>query len=135
MHAVVCLNHGCDHADAILAILAPPPPPKHLQRDASDAPADFEEDSFNDPARFRLPANATPLRRKMAAFLQHRLKLPDVVLVVLFGVRPWAWVLFLAWLVAAPVAAAYKVAPLSRLPELAECTLLYKPSETFGISD
>jgi len=88
--------------------LAPRAPPKHVH-DSSDPSTSFEEGSLNDPARFRLPANASPLRKRVAAFLQHRLKLPEVLLVILFSIKPRVWLAFLAWLVAAPVAAAYQV--------------------------
>ncbi|CAL8462591.1 g2124 [Coccomyxa elongata] len=94
--------------DSFLAVLAPPMPPKHVQ-ETGDASNSFEESSINDPARFRLPANASPLRKRIAAFLQHRLKLPEVVLVIIFSVKPSVWLAFLAWMAAAPIASRFQV--------------------------
>ena len=91
------------HADSLLAILAPRAPPKHVQQrhDAETADADGGPD---DPARFSLPANASPAKKRLVAFLRQRLRLPDVALVILFGVRPWVWAAFLAWMIGAPIA-------------------------------
>ncbi len=99
--------HLCS-ADSFLAVLAPPVPPKHVQ-ETGEASSSFEEGSVNDPARFRLPANASPLRKRIAAFLQHRLKLPEVVLVIIFSVKPSVWLAFLAWMAAAPIASRFQV--------------------------
>ena len=57
-----------------------------------------------DAVRFQLPADASPWTRAAASFCQGRLRLPELVLVVLFGVRPWAWAALAAWLVGAPLA-------------------------------
>jgi hypothetical protein len=97
------LNSACAHADSLLAILAPKAPPKHVQQqhDKDSGDADWER---SDPARFALPANASPAKKRLVAFLRQRLRLPDVALVVLFGIRPWVWVAFLAWMIGAPIA-------------------------------
>ena len=57
----------------------------------------------------RLPANASATKKRIAAFLKQRLRMPDVALVVLFNVRPWAWTLLAAWLVGAPLASRMEV--------------------------
>ena len=49
------------------------------------------------------------MRKRIAAFLQHRLKLPEVLLVILFSIKPWVWVAILAWMAAAPIASSYQV--------------------------
>ncbi len=95
-------------ADSFLALLAPKTPPQHIQ-ESSAASGSFDEGSVNDPARFRLPASASPLRKRIVAFLQHRLKLPEIVLVIIFSIKPWVWVAFLAWMAAAPIASSYEV--------------------------
>ena len=91
------------HADSLLAILAPRAPPKHVQQRHDDEAAEADGGP-NDPARFSMPANASPAKKRLAAFLQERLRLPDLVLVVIFGVRSWVWAAFLAWLIGAPIA-------------------------------
>jgi hypothetical protein len=91
----------------VLAVLAPPTPPEHL-REAGKADSGFEDGSMADPARFQLPANASPFQKRAAAFLRHRLGLPDVVLVILFGIRAWMWAALAAWLIAGPIAAKFK---------------------------
>ena len=57
----------------------------------------------------RLPANASATKKRLATFLKQRLKLPDVVLIILFSVRPWAWALLVAWLVGARLASFIEV--------------------------
>ena len=57
----------------------------------------------------RLPANASATKKRVAAFLKQRLRIPDVALIVLFSVRPWAWALLAAWLVGAPLASRMEV--------------------------
>ena len=101
------------HADSLLAILAPRAPPKHVRERHDDEAADADWER-SDPARFTLPANAAPAKKRLAAFLRRRLRLPDVVLVILFGVRPWAWAAFLAWIVGAPIAHRLDVSALRR---------------------
>ena len=54
--------------------------------------------------RFQLPADASPLTRRAAAFCQQRLRLPELLMVVLFSVRPWVWAAAAAWLAGAPLA-------------------------------
>ena len=54
--------------------------------------------------RFQLPADAAPLTRRAAAFCQQRLHLPELLMVVLFSVRPWVWAAVAAWLAGAPLA-------------------------------
>ena len=54
--------------------------------------------------RFQLSADASPLTRRAAAFCQQRLHLPELLMVVLFSVRPWVWAAAAAWLAGAPLA-------------------------------
>ena len=49
------------------------------------------------------------------AFLRERLRLPDVALVVLFGVRPWVWAALVVWLICAPIAHRLEVLPIAWL--------------------
>ena len=57
----------------------------------------------------RLPANAPEAKKRMAAFLKQRLKVPDVALIILFSIRPWAWALLVAWLIGSSLAAKFEV--------------------------
>jgi len=57
----------------------------------------------------RLPANASATKKQIAAFLKQRLKMPDVSLIILFSVKPWAWTLLAAWLIGAPLASRLQV--------------------------
>lgn len=103
------------HADSLLAILAPKAPPQYLQ-DLQELADDAGE--LNDPARFRLPANASPAKQRLVAFLRERLRLPDVALVVLFGVRPWVWAALVMWLICAPIAHRLEVLPFGFLKRI-----------------
>lgn len=62
-----------------------------------------------DAVRFHLPADASPWVRAAAAFCQRRLRLPELLLVVLFSIRPWVWAAAAAWLVGAPLAHRFEV--------------------------
>lgn len=57
----------------------------------------------------RLPANASATKKRVAAFLKQRLRIPDVALIILFNVRPWAWAALAAWLIGAPLASRMEV--------------------------
>ena len=57
----------------------------------------------------RLPANASATKKRLAAFLKQRLRIPDVALIILFNVRPWAWAVLAAWLMGAPLASRLEV--------------------------
>ena len=61
------------------------------------------------PDLCRLPANAPEAKKRMAAFLKQRLKVPDVALIILFSIRPWAWVVLVAWLIGSSLAAKFEV--------------------------
>ena len=61
------------------------------------------------PDLCRLPANASEAKKRIAAFLKQRLKIPDVALIILFSIRPWAWALHLAWLFGSSLAAKFEV--------------------------
>lgn len=61
------------------------------------------------PDLCRLPANAPEAKKRMAAFLKQRLKIPDVALIILFSIRPWAWALLVAWLIGSSLAAKFEV--------------------------
>lgn len=55
------------------------------------------------PRSFRLPAGAPAWQRALARFLQRRLRLPDMALVLLFSLRPRFWLGLVAWMVGAKV--------------------------------
>ena len=57
----------------------------------------------------RLPTNASATKKRLAAFLKQRLRIPDVALIILFNVRPWAWAVLAAWLMGAPLASRLEV--------------------------
>ncbi|CAL5227512.1 g10497 [Coccomyxa viridis] len=101
---------GLSDGDTLLAVIPPRPPPKHLHS-ACDSSAG-EPGSWDDPARFRLPTNASATKKRLAAFLKQRLRIPDVALIILFNVRPWAWAVLAAWLMGAPLASRLEVGPL-----------------------
>ena len=61
------------------------------------------------PDLCRLPANAPEAKKRIATFLKQRLKLPDVALIILFSIRPWAWALLVAWLIGSSLAARFEV--------------------------
>ncbi|KAI5074344.1 hypothetical protein GOP47_0010305 [Adiantum capillus-veneris] len=90
--------------DCIVGVVAPKAPPKHVQnRDG------FEDD---DELRFRAPESASRFQMWVIQFLQKRLKLPDLVLILLFSVSLRGWIMLLGWFSMAPVAYKWDLGPL-----------------------
>ena len=107
-------------ADAVLAVVKPSPPAGFLKR-AETPSTSAAEDS--DALIFELPADASPLQRRVAAILQHKLHLPELLLIILFAVRPWVWAAALAWILCAAVADRMEVGPLYVLGTI--CALVF----------
>lgn len=81
----------------------------------------YEEDTDpgeSEDTKVRLPANASSLERKLLAKLRHDFQLPEYILAIIFGIRLQTWLLFLAWLVGAPVAHALQLGPIYVLGSL-----------------
>ncbi|MCO5590713.1 hypothetical protein L7F22_044688 [Adiantum nelumboides] len=90
--------------DCIVAVVAPKAPPKHVQnRDG------FDDD---DELRFRAPDSASHCQKWVIQFLQKTLKLPDLVLILLFSVSLRGWIVLFGWFAMAPVAYQWDLGPL-----------------------
>lgn len=90
--------------DSIFAVVAPKAPPTHVQnRDG------FDDD---DELRFRVPETATRFQRQLIYLLQQKLKLPDIVLIMVFSISLRAWIVLLTWFFMAPVAYKWDLGPL-----------------------
>lgn len=99
---------GVQRADVVLAVAAARAPPQHLKEVAGDAGHNDEEEG---DLRFRLPPDAPTWQRQLAAFLRLQVGLPDVVLIILFGVRRRSWLVLAVWMVGWPLAARLEVGP------------------------
>lgn len=92
--------------DTILGMPPRQAPPDYASQ-FSDGDGYTEED-----IRFKLPPNASQSARAIARFLQTRLRLPDILLVWLFAIKPRHWAMLLVWIMISPVAAKYDVGPI-----------------------
>lgn len=111
------LNLGPSTAGSVLAVALPLPPAKFSL--SNSAPED------DDPVQlsFQLPQGASSFQRQLARLLRDKLKLPEFVLVLVFGVRPWVWLATAAWIFFAPIVAHYELGPLYVLGTI--CGLIF----------
>ncbi|KAK9845279.1 hypothetical protein WJX81_002128 [Elliptochloris bilobata] len=112
---------GLPEGASLLAVVVPLPPSQAAQAQADPRPS---EEADVDAARFQLPADASLLTRRAATFCQQRLRLPELLMVVLFSVRPWVWAALGAWLACAPLAHRLEVGPLYVLASAAALIFL-----------
>ncbi|KAJ7521256.1 hypothetical protein O6H91_19G044000 [Diphasiastrum complanatum] len=92
--------------DSILAIVAPEAPSKQFQRRYGG----FEDD--DEDLRFKLPETANRVERFVAAFLREKLKVPDIVLMVIYSIGLRAWLLIVIWFTMAPILHQWDLGPL-----------------------
>ncbi|EFJ06190.1 hypothetical protein SELMODRAFT_451430 [Selaginella moellendorffii] len=78
--------------DSLLVLLPPKAPSVHSQSKNEDE---------DDDLRFKLPATASPLQRRLVQFLKHNLKFPDFVLMIIFSFGFRRWMMVLLWLIVA----------------------------------
>uniref|UniRef100_A0A0E0EV41 Ubiquitin-like domain-containing protein n=1 Tax=Oryza meridionalis TaxID=40149 RepID=A0A0E0EV41_9ORYZ len=95
------------HGDSLIVAVAPKPPANHLRDGDGDDDDDEEEE-----LKFKIPETTTWWKRKIFIFLQDKLRLPDILLMVLFSLGIKAWVLIAMWFLFAPIAQMYDVGPL-----------------------
>jgi hypothetical protein len=80
-------------------------PPQHVK----DAILGDGYDEDEGDLRFRLPPGAPPWQRSLVNFLRRRAHVPDVFLIIMFGIRARVWAGLAAWLLACPLAARLEV--------------------------
>ncbi|KAK3129296.1 hypothetical protein QOZ80_6BG0476610 [Eleusine coracana subsp. coracana] len=90
--------------DTLIVAVAPKPPANHLRGDDDN---DDEEE-----LKFKIPQTTTRWKRKIFTFLRDKLRLPDIILMVLFSLSMKAWVIISMWFLLAPVAQKYGIGPL-----------------------
>uniref|UniRef100_A0A0E0QVG1 SAYSvFN domain-containing protein n=1 Tax=Oryza rufipogon TaxID=4529 RepID=A0A0E0QVG1_ORYRU len=91
----------------LIVAVAPKPPANHLRDGDGDDDDDEEEE-----LKFKIPETTTWWKRKFFIFLRDKLRLPDILLMVLFSLGIKAWVLIAMWFLFAPIAQMYDVGPL-----------------------
>ena len=70
----------------------------------------------NHPAHgCRIRRDAGRLERRLASFLQYKLRAPPLLLTVIFSVRPRTYLLFLLWVICCPIAARFEVSLIAAL--------------------
>lgn len=92
--------------DTLIVAVAPKPPANHLLDDEDAQDEDEEE------LKFTIPQTTTVWKRKIFMFLRDKLRLPDIILMVLFSLSMKAWVIIAMWFLLAPIAQKYDVGPL-----------------------
>ncbi|CAD7703553.1 unnamed protein product [Ostreobium quekettii] len=81
-------------------------PPKHVSSMSDPEPSPEDEE-----LKFRLHPDASPLQRRLTEILQQRLHVPDIVLLILFSVRPRVWAMLVLWFALSPVMARMDLGP------------------------
>ncbi|KAK7263326.1 hypothetical protein RJT34_30914 [Clitoria ternatea] len=92
------LNDG----DCLIVAVKPKPPVK----DGHDNDDDDED------LKFRLPHSSSWWKKRLYTFLHDNLKLPDILLMVIFTLSMKAWILVILWFILAPVAHKLDLGPL-----------------------
>lgn len=92
------LNDG----DSLIVAVKPKPPVK----DGHDNDDDDED------LKFQLPQSSSRWKKKLYSFLHDKLKLPDIILMIIFTLSLKAWVLIIMWFILAPVAHRWDLGPL-----------------------
>ncbi|BAT75747.1 uncharacterized protein LOC124836366 isoform X1 [Vigna umbellata] len=94
----VQLNDG----DSLIVAVKPKPPVKD----------EYDNDDDDEDLKFRLPHSSSRWKKWLYTFLHDNLKLPDVVLMVIFTLSLKAWLLITLWFILAPVAHRWDLGPL-----------------------
>nr|KYP55270.1 hypothetical protein KK1_001477 [Cajanus cajan] len=94
----VQLNDG----DSVIVAVKPKPPVKD----------GYENDEDDEDLKFRLPQSSSRWKKRLYSFLHDSLKLPDILLMVIFTLSLKAWVLIILWFILAPVAHRWELGPL-----------------------
>ncbi|TKY55553.1 Ubiquitin supergroup [Spatholobus suberectus] len=94
----VQLNDG----DCLIVAVKPKPPVKD----------GYDNDDDDEDLKFRLPHSSSWWKKRLYSFLRDNLKLPDILLMVIFTLSLKAWVLIILWFILAPVAHRWDLGPL-----------------------
>jgi hypothetical protein len=100
---------------SILAMVMPSKPAPAVQ---NLYVADMTEEDESEEVMFRLPPGASRNTRRVARYLQKDLHFPELLLMLIFMVRPRLWLYFLVWILFCPVASWAGVGPLYVLATL-----------------
>ncbi|ESW27755.1 hypothetical protein PHAVU_003G229300 [Phaseolus vulgaris] len=87
--------------DCLIVAVKPKPPVK-----------DEYDNDDDDDLKFRLPHSSSRWKKRLYSFLHDNLKLPDIVLMVIFTLSLKAWLLITLWFILAPVAHRWDLGPL-----------------------
>lgn len=117
--------------DTIVAMVAPKPPPQTL-RDLLDGGIDEEDEALLH--NLKLPSTAPRWQKRLAAFLQHRLHIPEFILALLFSVKLKSWVLLIGWIALSKAAAACNAGPPFLVLTVITLILLNLGTRTGGLS-
>ncbi|RYR29061.1 hypothetical protein Ahy_B01g053353 isoform B [Arachis hypogaea] len=94
----VQLNDG----DCLIVAVKPKPPVKD----------GFDNEDDDDDLKFRLPRSSSRWKKRLYSFLHDNLKLPDILLMVIFNLTLKAWMIIIMWFILAPVAHRWDLGPL-----------------------
>ncbi|GBG66255.1 hypothetical protein CBR_g57857 [Chara braunii] len=99
--------------DTLIAMAVPRAPPKEITalRTGIAGAGDHDDDEDED-MKFNPHGISPPWKRKLAIFLKDKLRLPDLLLIVIFSIKLHTWVLIIAWLCLSPVAAKWDLGPI-----------------------
>ncbi|CAL0331199.1 unnamed protein product [Lupinus luteus] len=92
------LNDG----DCLMVAVKPKPPVKD----------GYDNDDDEEDLKFQLPRSSSPWKRRLYSILHDKLKLPDIILMVIFTLSLKAWVFIIMWFIFAPVAHRWDLGPL-----------------------
>lgn len=88
--------------DCLIVAVKPKPPVKD----------GYDNDDDDDDLKFRLPRASSWWKKRLYSFLHDNLKLPDILLMVIFTLSLKAWILIIMWFILAPVAHRWDLGPL-----------------------
>ncbi|KAL5187625.1 hypothetical protein HKD37_05G013269 [Glycine soja] len=65
----------------------------------------YDNDDEDEDLKFRLPHSSSWWKKRLYSFLHDNLKLPDILLMVIFTLSLKAWLLIILWFILAPILA------------------------------
>ncbi|KAI4327255.1 hypothetical protein L6164_019739 [Bauhinia variegata] len=88
--------------DSLIVAVKPKPPVRN----------GYDDDDDDQDLKFQLPRSSSWWKKKLYSFLHDNMKLPDILLMIIFSTSLKAWVLIILWFILAPVAHRWDLGPL-----------------------
>eukprot|EP01024_Parvocaulis_polyphysoides_P028919 TRINITY_DN2609_c0_g1_i4.p4 TRINITY_DN2609_c0_g1~~TRINITY_DN2609_c0_g1_i4.p4 ORF type:complete len:218 (+),score=25.28 TRINITY_DN2609_c0_g1_i4:112-765(+) len=102
-----------EDGDVILSFPVRKAPSSQIQKSMLGIGQDDDDnDDDDDDLKFKLDKNAPIILKKFVEFLKQKLKIPDFVLVAIFGMNKWVYICLTLFVLGGPIAHKYDLGPI-----------------------